>query len=139
MSDSSWQAGNMQALVDIATGRVLRCGHGTELDIGTVEAHPVSGRSLAGLQMPHWPAVMAAAQAAHSLLANCGVLGWDIGIAAEGPIVLEANDNPHHMLYQRAADRGILNPEFLPVFDRLRAAAKAAAREKPAARRRRLG
>ena len=139
MSDSSWQAGNMQALVELSTGRVLRCGHGTELEIGALETHPVSGRPLPGLQMPHWPAVMAAAEAAHSLLSNCGVLGWDIGIAADGPVVLEANDNPHHMLFQRAADRGILNPEFLPVFDRLRAAAKAAARAKPAAARRRAG
>lgn len=125
MSDSSWQAGNMQALVHIDTGRVLRCGRGTGLEIGTVERHPESNHPLVGLQLPYWKAVMQAACDGHSLLPGCGILGWDVGIDAEGPVLLEANDNPFHMLYQRAADRGILNPDFLPVFNRLHASATA--------------
>jgi hypothetical protein len=125
MSDSSWQDGNMQALVDLASGRVLRCVRGSALDLESVEVHPDSGRTLVGLQMPHWPEVISAAVAAHTLFPDHGVLGWDIGITAEGPVILEANDNPFHMLYQRASGRGILNAEFRPVFDRLRAAALA--------------
>ena len=138
LSDSSWQEGNMQALVDIDSGRVLRCGCGTGLEVGVVERHPDSGLPIPGFQLPHWDAVMQTARAAHSLLPECGILGWDIGITAEGPVVLEANNNPFHMLYQRAADRGILNEEFLPVFRRLRASAAAANRRQRKGRLRRL-
>jgi hypothetical protein len=120
MSDSSWQEGNMLAAIDIDSGTVQQCRRGSGPDAETVETHGVSGLHLPGFQLPHWPQVLKAAEAAHGLFPSMGILGWDVGLSAEGPVILEANDNPFHMLYQRAYGRGILNPEFAPVFEAIR-------------------
>ena len=54
--------------------------------------------------------------AAHKLTPDLGICGFDIAVTAEGPVVVECNDRPNHMLYQFAAQTGSKNPEFAPVF-----------------------
>ena len=50
----------------------------------------------------------------------------------DGPAIIECNDNPFHMLYQLAYGRGIRNPEFTPVFERVAARSKALMAERKA-------
>lgn len=121
MSDNAWQDGSIIAQVDHQTGRVLKARRGTDLAIEVIANHPVSGLPLPGFDLPSWQDVIRTAERAHGLFPYTGVLGWDIGISAEGPVILEANDNPFHMLYQRATGQGILNPDFLSAFDAVRA------------------
>ena len=47
------------------------------------------------------------------------MIGWDVAISPEGPVIIECNDNPFHTLYQLSHGRGVLNPDFAPVFDRV--------------------
>ena len=42
-----------------------------------------------------------------------------VAITPEGPAIIELNDNPFHTLYQLSHGRGVLNPDFAPVFDRV--------------------
>lgn len=121
MSDNAWQDGSIIAHVDHQTGRVLEARRGTDLAIEVIDTHPVSGLPLRGFELPVWQDVIRAAERAHALFPYAGVLGWDIGISAEGPVILETNENPFHMLYQRATGRGILNPGFLSAFEVVRA------------------
>ncbi|THH36266.1 hypothetical protein E4Z66_13360 [Aliishimia ponticola] len=116
MSDNYWQDGSMIAQID-AEGKVTRCAQGAGPDYGQVEKHPASGVAFEGLQIPHWQRLHDIAVKAHGLFPEFGVIGWDIGMAQDGPIIIEANDNPFHALYQLAADRGIRNPDFLPRFE----------------------
>jgi len=51
------------------------------------------------------------------MMPEMGVFGWDIGMAQDGPLVIEANVNPYHPIYQLATGRGIKNPDFWPQLE----------------------
>lgn len=116
MSDNYWQDGSMIAEID-GQGRVLSCAHGAGPGYEKIETHPVSGVRFEGLQIPHWERLHEVAVQAHGVFPEFGIIGWDIGMSADGPVIIEANDNPFHALYQLAADRGVRNAEFLPRFE----------------------
>jgi D-alanine-D-alanine ligase-like ATP-grasp enzyme len=55
------------------------------------------------------------------MLPEAGVIGWDVAISPDGPLIIECNTNPFHTLYQMAHRRGVRNPDFMPVFERVAA------------------
>ncbi|APX10413.1 sugar-transfer associated ATP-grasp domain-containing protein [Tateyamaria omphalii] len=116
MSDNFWQAGSMVAQVG-DDGVVSRCKRGTGLAAEWIDTHPVSGQPIVGAQIPHWDAVQKLAMDNHMLFPDFGVFGWDIAIDAGGPLVIECNANPFHMLYQLATGEGVLNARHMPQFD----------------------
>ncbi|TNF58915.1 MAG: hypothetical protein EP307_11450 [Rhodobacteraceae bacterium] len=117
MSDNFWQAGSMVAQVDAETGRVGPCWKGTGLNGGWIETHPVSGLRFEGFRVPHWAQVRDVAERGHQLFPEFGIVGWDIAVGPDGPVIIECNDNPYHVLWQLANRRGIRNAEFMPAFD----------------------
>lgn len=119
MSDNFWQDGSMLAELDVVTGEVKQVRRGSGMDMEILESHPISGKSFAGMKIPNWKEVTQVAIQAHSLAIGNGVLGFDIGMSKTGPLIVECNTNPFHMLYQLATGRGILNAEFAPVFKRI--------------------
>lgn len=118
MSDNFWQDGSMVAELT-SDGKLHRCRIGTGLNGRWLDQHPVSGAELPGFQIPHWEAIRKISCEAHALFPEFGILGWDIAVTPDGPAIIECNDNPYHGLYQLAYGRGIRNPEFTPVFDRV--------------------
>lgn len=116
MSDNYWQAGSMIAEID-PDGQVLHCARGAGPGYERIDAHPVSGIAFTGLQIPHWDALHNLAVDAHGVFPEFGIIGWDIGMSATGPVIIEANDNPFHALYQLAANRGVRNSDFMPRFN----------------------
>ncbi len=124
MSDNFWQKGSMVVEVDPA-GVLGRCRIGTGLEGRWINAHPVSGEEFAGRRVPHWSAIMEAARAGHALFPEFGVVGWDIAVTPEGPVLIECNDNPFHALWQLANGRGIRNAEFMAAFDKVAATSTA--------------
>ncbi|QBF30425.1 sugar-transfer associated ATP-grasp domain-containing protein [Thalassococcus sp. S3] len=113
MSDNFWQKGSMVAAIDGASGEVGRCRIGTGLDGAWIERHPVSGIEFEGLRIPHWAAIKDAALKGHALFPEFGIVGWDIAIGQDGPILVECNDNPYHVLWQFAHGRGFCNAEMM--------------------------
>ncbi|ASM71207.1 MULTISPECIES: sugar-transfer associated ATP-grasp domain-containing protein [Roseobacteraceae] len=131
MSDNFWQAGSMVAEVD-DTGRVVRCNKGSGLSAEWIDMHPVSQRPFAGFQIPHWDQVQHVAQQAHMMFPEFGIVGWDMAVGPQGPVIVECNDNPFHTLYQLATGRGILNTDFTPKLDAAAAESQAILRGKVA-------
>ena len=119
MSDNFWQKGSMLAEIDHETGVIKQVRRGVGLSAEVIETHPVSGKPLAGYQIPGWTELTDLATAAHRISPENGVLGWDIGLGQDGPTVIECNSNPFHTLYQIATGRGIKNPDFAPAFERI--------------------
>ena len=119
-SDSSWQDGSMVAAVT-HTGQVGRCRTGAGVSRRWIEEHPVSGRRFDRVSVPCWSEIRRVACDAHTLFPEFGIIGWDIAVTPEGPVIVECSDNPDHGLYQLAHGRGILNDDFRPVFDRVAA------------------
>ena len=114
MSDNFWQSGSMLAKIDEATGALTTCRRGTGPDMEDVTSHPVSGKSVVDFTIPHWEKAKALALKGHALMPEMGVFGWDIGMAQVGPLVIEANVNPFHPIYQLATGRGVKNPDLWP-------------------------
>ena len=87
------RGGNFLADVDVANGRI-RHVVGPAPDRQGVEAastHPVTGASLAGVTLPHWPLVREVVIAGTVHFAPLQLIGWDIALTESGPVLLEAN------------------------------------------------
>ncbi|WP_440997107.1 sugar-transfer associated ATP-grasp domain-containing protein [Arhodomonas sp. SL1] len=92
----AWGAtGNLVADVDLASGRVKTVFSKTPGEIGMqhMTHHPTTGASLPGLTIPHWREACELARAAALSLPDLRVLAWDIAIANDGPLLLEANSD----------------------------------------------
>lgn len=135
MSDNFWQSGSMLANVDIDTGEVLGCRRGTGLDTARVDDHPVTGQPIVGARIPFWSELKALAEQAHAVFPNVGVMGWDVGVSEDGPLIVEGNNSPFHTLYQLATGEGVMNPRFTPVFDKIAARQAAQVKRNKAARK----
>ncbi|MEP1521091.1 sugar-transfer associated ATP-grasp domain-containing protein [Ascidiaceihabitans sp.] len=116
MSDNFWQHGSLLAMLDLASGTVTTCNRGAGLETETFDDHPVSGVAVVGQTLPFWAETLQMATDAHAVFPEFGVCGFDIAVTADGPKVLECNDNPSHMLYQLASGKGVNNADLAPVW-----------------------
>ncbi len=123
-ADNFWR-GNILAKLDIETGGVEKAVSGTGFDMKFETHHPDTGAPLIGAKVPHWVEVKALALEASRVMRHVPMLGWDIGAAAEGPVIIEMNETPDLFLNQFPDARGILEPDFLVFAAEQRRAAKA--------------
>lgn len=98
-------AGGGLAPIDLETGRIglARLGyHGPDLT-----HHPESGAQIEGVVIPNWEACKAMALAAHApAFDDYALVGWDIGLTEDGPMILEGNAKPGFLVAQRGERRG---------------------------------
>ncbi|MHB1225418.1 MAG: sugar-transfer associated ATP-grasp domain-containing protein [Gemmatimonadaceae bacterium] len=93
--------GGLAAPIDLATGRLGPAIRKSETSfVETCSHHPDTGALIEGFQLPDWPAVIGLAVRAHEALEQLVCIGWDIAILADGPIIIEGNDNPGHASFQ---------------------------------------
>lgn len=92
------QQGGIWASVDRRTGLILpgvtRKSYGSVVDgvFARYREHPDSKRSFVGVKIPWFEEGKAMALAAHTKLAPEAIaLGWDVGLAEGGPVLLEVN------------------------------------------------
>jgi len=99
----NFHAGGLAARVDIETGEL---GPGSDMGLRPNAAwhasHPYTGAPLEGRKMPFWKETIALARRAHDSLADWTVIGWDIAICADGPVIVEGNCGPDLDIIQRA-------------------------------------
>lgn len=107
---------NATASVDLATGRFIRVQHNSRTNLEAISEALVDPVPLAGMGIPDMARAVELACAAHRLYPGHGTLGIDVIVTGDGPLIGEVNSNPMPTLYQRSADRGILNPEFRARF-----------------------
>ncbi|PZU58863.1 MAG: hypothetical protein DI547_08800 [Sphingobium sp.] len=69
--------------------------------------HPVTDAPIAGAYLDQWNAACALARAAHAHFADHVIIGWDIGLTAEGPVLIEGNWNPGYNVLQLVGGRGL--------------------------------
>jgi glutathione synthase/RimK-type ligase-like ATP-grasp enzyme len=97
----NFSAGGVVARVDLATGRLDRAARiGQANRLLWSEAHPETGARIAGVGVPHWPAVHALVQRLCALLPFLTYVGWDIAMTGEGPVVIEGNARPSLRFFQ---------------------------------------
>ena len=100
-------AGGIAAAVGLETGRLgVASNLGTSSGVGWVERHPTSGAQIEGVKLPHWQSLRTLVEQAHSTIQGAVLLGWDVAITPDGPLLVEANGGPGLEIMQRANRRG---------------------------------
>jgi hypothetical protein len=106
-------AGGIGALVDIRSGALSKASDlGSDASLGWFSAHPDTRAPIEGRIVPCWSEAKAAAVAAHRHFNDRVVVGWDIAILDDGPIIVEGNGNPDLDILQRFMRTGLREHRF---------------------------
>jgi hypothetical protein len=83
------------APVDLETGRLgVMAGDKPECLSQSYERHPVTGVAVVGRLVPCWDELVALAERAHRVISDRVLVGWDVAITPDGPVLLEGNSYP---------------------------------------------
>jgi hypothetical protein len=94
--------GEYAAPIDLKTGALgILTGDSMATSVTRLQRHPVTGAKIEGRFMPHWEATQALALQLHRHVRHRVMVGWDIAITPEGPVMLEGNTNFDVMFLQR--------------------------------------
>lgn len=100
------KAGGLLSPIDLDSGLLgTACqGYGG----GDHDVHPVTGAAIRGHLLPDWPRAKALAIEAHRrAFSEYALIGWDVGLAPDGPILIEGNAKPGVLMPQRAGRAGL--------------------------------
>lgn len=102
-------AGGIAAAVDLDTGVLGPASNlGADSRLGWLGRHPDSGEPITGTKLPMWDEVRRFAVRAHRAFGDRILVGWDIAIAPDGPILVEGNGSPDLDIMQRFARHGLM-------------------------------
>jgi hypothetical protein len=83
------------ASVDLETGRLgAMTGDKPECLSQWHERHPVTGVDIVGRLVPGWDQVVDLAERAHGVIRDRILVGWDIAVTPDGPVLIEGNSYP---------------------------------------------
>jgi hypothetical protein len=106
-------AGGMGALIDTHTGKLGPASNlGGDARLGWFSTHPDTGAPIEGRTLPLWDDVKTLAANAHRHFTDRTVIGWDIAILSDGPILVEGNGNPDLDILQRFMPIGFREHRF---------------------------
>lgn len=110
--------------IDLDTGRMGQMCNDKDLWPGSwTDEHPVTHARVKDRVLSSWPRVKTLAEAAHRVFADRMLVGWDIAVTPDGPVVLEGNSYPDVHFLQRVHQQPIghsaLGPLLQMSLDRL--------------------
>ncbi|MEM7223375.1 MAG: sugar-transfer associated ATP-grasp domain-containing protein [Pseudomonadota bacterium] len=114
----NFSGGGFIVPLDLATGV---CRQPLPIEDGLVQPrdnHPDSGQRLTGVTLPNWPRVLELARLAQQRCSFHQTLGWDIGLSAQGPVLIEGNWWYTASLHQMGRDQGLLATEWCDMLTR---------------------
>jgi Sugar-transfer associated ATP-grasp len=102
-------AGGIATAVDLETGALGPASNlGADARLGWMDRHPVSGAQITGTRLPMWEDVKDFAVRAHGAFADRVIVGWDIAITPDGPVLVEGNGAPDLDIMQRFVRHGLM-------------------------------
>jgi hypothetical protein len=87
----NFHLGGIIAPVDLATGRLGSALRRDGPVLVPVERHPDTGVVIAGHELPHWRETVELSTHALDLARGLPLVGWDIAITDDGPVLIEGN------------------------------------------------
>ncbi len=96
----NFHSGGMGMLVNSVTGKV----EGDAFDKNNVRygVHPVTGVKFDGFQIPFWDETVKLVLDASLVMPEMTVVGWDIAVTENGPVIVEGNSTPGFDMVQVA-------------------------------------
>ncbi len=112
VADNFWRKGNLLAPIDAKTGEMGAAFSGMGIDAEKYDVHPDTGKAIAGTTLPHWDDVLELCLSTARLLNDAVMIGFDIAITSSGPVIVEANYDPHLIMLQLAHGEGVLDDKM---------------------------
>ncbi len=100
----NFHAGGTVTPIDTKTGKLV--GNALDKDLKEFEYHPMTGVKFDGFQIPYYKEVVEMVKKAALMGDKILVIGWDVTIAPDGPVIIEANRRPGFDGVQVASKRG---------------------------------
>ncbi len=96
-------AGGLVAPIDLTKGTLgMATDDGRRNPGQRWERHPDNEARIKGRSLPYWKEVLALVKRAQALFPHYPIIGWDIVITGDGPLLLEGNSQPGLCFLQRA-------------------------------------
>jgi len=109
----NFHAGGIAARVDLATGELAAATDvGLRPDVGWCERHPDTGARIAGRVLPFWRETLELVSRAHAAFSDRIVIGWDVAILQEGPVIVEGNSAPDLDIIERTHGEALGDSRF---------------------------
>lgn len=88
----NFHAGGLVCRVDVETGELGPASDsGSKVACRWFDRNPVTDAPITGRRMPLWAETKALVESAHAAFADRVIAGWDVGITADGPVIVEGN------------------------------------------------
>lgn len=95
-------AGGIASGVRLEDGSLSAASNlGMDSRMGWLDRHPDTGALIVGRRLPLWEEAKSLAVQAHRAFVDRVLVGWDIAITDDGPIVVEGNSSPDLDIIQR--------------------------------------
>jgi hypothetical protein len=109
-------AGGIGVGVDKHSGTLMRLGR----DFGgrVFESHPDTGVSFEGYPIPHWDQVVGLLARAQGHFPFFRLLGFDVAIGVDGPLIIEVNSIPDNVGLEGSQGPILADPRVVMEFDR---------------------
>lgn len=101
----NWSRGGYCAPVDADTGRMKRLITLDTPPRSRSERHPETGAQVADVTVPYWEDVRELVRTVADLHRAAPLVGWDIVVGEDGPVLIEGNERPGKELLQ--LERGV--------------------------------
>ncbi|MBX7146085.1 MAG: hypothetical protein K1X44_02115 [Alphaproteobacteria bacterium] len=102
----NFHAGGIAAAVNIETGTLgLASDIGLNRNSRWHEIHPTTHAKILGRQLPLWKETCELVKQAHSHFGVRLIIGWDIAICSNKPVIVEGNGRPDLDIIQRIGQR----------------------------------
>lgn len=101
--EPTWRgASEYAARLDLQTGVLGQlCDDDHFAPSAWLDRHPVTGARVAGRRIENWAAIADLAKAAHRSFLDRMIIGWDIALTPDGPVLIEGNSYPDTHFLQR--------------------------------------
>ena len=106
----------LRAAIDVHSGRFGKVFFSKGIDQHFSPTLGPEGLTVEGRLVPFWPVTLDHVRSAHLALSGYMVLGWDVAVTPDGPLILEANGNFGTVGPQKPGARPLIDDEFLEVF-----------------------
>jgi hypothetical protein len=110
--------GALLASIDETTGRL---GPGYDLSdirrvVEPVPVHPVTSEHVAGFHLPNWDETVDLAVEAHNTFSKIALIGWDIAVTSDGPVIIEGSGTPSGDSIQIARKEPLGSTQFPELY-----------------------
>jgi len=100
----NFHQGGMAVKIDFKSGKLS--GNGMDKELNVFEKHPITGTKFDGFEIPFWQEIKNISLEAAMVNNKVKVVGWDIAITPNGPLIIESNRGPGFDLVQVLLEHG---------------------------------